>query len=591
MGAKVQPDGSVRFRVWAPRPETISLRVAGRKPISLDRVEEDLYEALVPGVAPGTLYAYKIDGKERPDPVSRWQPKGVHGPSAVVDPAFPWTDRAWRGIELKDAVLYELHVGTFSPEGTFEGASRRLQHLKSLGATVISLMPVIEFPGKRNWGYDGVHAYAPHSAYGGPRGLKAFVDAAHRLGLAVCVDVVYNHMGPEGNYLREFGPYFSGRYHTPWGDALNYDDRGCDRVRRYFIENALYWITEFRADALRLDAIHGIYDMSTEHVLAELGAAVREQARRLGRPALVISESDLNDPKVVRPPIRGGWGHDAQWSDDFHHAAHVLLTGEKTGYYADYGRLEHLADAVERGFSLDGRHSDYRGRCHGAPALGIPAEKFVVNLQNHDQIGNRARGERLTTLASADALRAAAALLLLGPNVPMLFMGEEYGETRPFLYFISHLDPALVEAVRKGRQRDFKSFDWRGGIPDPQAPSTFTRSRLDWSMMLRDRGRRTLSYYKELLRLRRKHPALSAGGRTSIRRGGGWLLLDRSAAGERFALVVSLEPGLRDVPLGPGWRLILSSNERRFGGAGGPQGSSDGRLALQSPGAALFKRG
>jgi maltooligosyltrehalose trehalohydrolase len=411
---------------------------------------------VVQGVKPGTRYFYRLDGNtERPDPASKFQPEGVHGPSQVIDPHFVWEELHWSGIPFSHYVLYELHVGTFTAQGTFDAIVPHLDELKDLGITSIEIMPVAQFPGDRNWGYDGVYPGAVQNSYGGPEGLKRLIDACHQRGLAVTLDVVYNHLGPEGNYLCDFGPYFTDRYHTPWGAAINFDGPDSDAVRRFFIENALSWVTEFRLDALRLDAVHGIFDFSALHFLQELAAAVHEQAERLNRRIYVIAESDLNDVRLVSSPELGGYGLDAQWNDDFHHALHTLLTGERTGYYEDFGRIQDLAKAFAEGFVYSGAYSPARRRRHGNTSKDLAADRFVVCAQNHDQVGNRLKGDRLSALVSFEGLKLAAAVVLLSPFIPLLFMGEEYGETAPFPYFVSHSDPDLIEVVRRGRRAEF----------------------------------------------------------------------------------------------------------------------------------------
>jgi maltooligosyltrehalose trehalohydrolase len=384
----------------------------------------------------------------------------------------------------------------------------RLPDLAQLGVTAVELMPVAAFPGARNWGYDGVHPYAPHVAYGGPDGLRRLVSAAHRAGIAVILDVVYNHLGPEGNYLAEFGPYFTERYHTPWGAAMNFDGPDSDEVRRYVIDNALYWITEYHLDGLRLDAVHAIYDFSARHLLEELATAVHRQAELLGRSVLVIAESDLNDPRLVRSIEAGGYGLDGQWNDDFHHAVHARLTDERSGYYADFGRTAAIAASLANRFVLDGRWSTFRRRRHGAPAADVPADRFVVAIQNHDQVGNRAMGERLGALLDARRRRLAAAILLCAPYVPLLFMGEEYDEPHPFQYFVSHGDRDLVKAVREGRRREFADFEWRDGVPDPQAEETFETSKLQWALRTRRRHAQILALYQDLLAVRKREMVL-----------------------------------------------------------------------------------
>ncbi len=462
------------------------------------------FVADIPDVAAGDRYVYNLDGqKERPDPASRSQPESVHGPSEVVDPAqFHWTDRQWRGMALDQLIIYELHVGTWTDKGTFQAVIQHLEYLRGLGITAIELMPITQFPGARNWGYDGVGLFAPQSTYGGPRGLKELVDACHRCSLAVILDVVYNHVGPEGNYLQDFGPYFTDRFRTPWGSAVNYDGPDSDDVRHFVISNALYWMTEYHIDGLRLDAIHGIYDFSAIHILRELSDAVHTEAERLGRTTLLIAESDLNDGRIITPPAEGGYGLDAQWSDDFHHALHTVLTGERAGYYEDFGQLADLATALQEGFVYAGRHSRHRRRRHGNSVRHRPPRQLVICAQNHDQIGNRAMGERISTLVSWEALKVAAMAVLLAPQTPMLFMGEEYGETAPFQYFVDHSDDALNQAVREGRRKEFAAFGWTD-VPDPLDVSTFERSRVQMDAPHDERQKGLLAWHKGLIQLRK----------------------------------------------------------------------------------------
>ncbi len=513
-GARAQPDGSVSWRVWAPKARQVELVLIGgdRKQVLPMEAEERGYFHLTRADVPeGQRYAYRLDnGPERPDPASLWQPEGVHGPSAVVRPErFAWTDRDWKGLPLDALVFYELHVGTFTPEGTFDAIIPRLEALRELGITAVEIMPVAQFPGTRNWGYDGVFPYAVQDSYGGVRGLQRLVDACHTRGLAVFLDVVYNHLGPEGNYLNEFGPYFTNHYHTPWGSAVNYDGAGSDPVREYVLDNARMWIEEFHIDGLRLDAIHAIYDFSPRHILRAIKETVDKVARRLGRTVQVIAESDLNDVRLLLPPERGGYGLDGQWSDDFHHAVHAYLTGERHGYYADYGLAEHLAKVLVDPFLLAGEYSPYRDRTHGASTERLPGDRFVVHIQNHDQVGNRARGDRLSNLLPDSAQRLAACLMLLSPHLPLLFMGEEYGEDHPFQFFCSFGDAPLVQAVREGRRREFAAFSWQGEVPDPQAESTFATSRLSWSWPEGTPRAGLRRLYADLLAARREWPALS----------------------------------------------------------------------------------
>ena len=610
-GATVRPDGAqgaadrVRFRVWAPRVrrvEAVFPRREGRRE-PLREVDEGLYEVVLPDVPPGSDYTYRLDGGASvPDPVSRWQPQGVHGPSRVVDPAaHPWTDRAWAGLPLEQAVFYELHVGTFTPAGTFDAAIGRLDDLRALGVTAVELMPVAAFPGSRNWGYDGVHLYAPQESYGGPAALARLVDACHARGMALVLDVVYNHLGPEGNYLQRFGPYFSGRHHTPWGDALNFDDRDCEPVRRHFIDNALYWLTEYHVDGLRLDAIHAIFDFGVRHVLAELAEVFHEQARRLGRTAWLIAESDLNDTRVIDPPERGGWGLDAQWNDDFHHAQHALLTGARHGYFADFGRVADLCKALRQGFVLDGGYSRYRRRRHGMASLGRPGRQFVVAVQNHDQVANASAGRRLGALVPPAAERLAAAVLLCAPNPPLLFMGQEWGAATPFHYFTSHSDPAVARAVSEGRRRELLSLQNGAHFADPQAESTFVASRLDWAEAQRAPHAGLRRWYRDLLALRREQACLRELEPARTRADGDdaarWLVLQREGAdGSVAVLACNYRGEAQPVPLpvrGAGWRRALWSGDPAYGGAAQAPGTPAPPLALQAslPGDASAPQG
>ena len=465
-----------------------------------------------PHVEEGFSYAFKLaDGHDYPDPASRWQPNGVHRPSAVFFPeSYQWSDAAWRGIARDELVIYELHVGAFTPEGTFDAIVPRLPQLVSLGVTAVELMPVAQFPGGRNWGYDAVYPYAVQNSYGGPRGLQRLVDAAHRAGLAVILDVIYNHLGPEGNYLANYGPYFTDRYRTPWGKAINYDGADSDAVRQFVIDNACMWIRDFHADGLRLDAVHAIYDLSPCHILADIQAAVRQEAARADRLVHVIAESNQNDVRLIGPTDRGGLGLDGVWSDDFHHSVHALLTGERDGYYLDFGEPAHLAKALNDVFVYDGCYSPFRRRRHGSRVGAADRTRFVVCIQNHDQVGNRARGDRLGTMIVPAAQRLACGLVLLSPCVPLLFMGEEYGEQRPFPFFSSFADPVLVEAVRRGRREEFAAlaFQWGQEIPDPQDARTFAAAKLGWMWPEGSAQAQLRQLYQDLLAARRRWPAL-----------------------------------------------------------------------------------
>jgi maltooligosyltrehalose trehalohydrolase len=496
MGAWPLGDGRARFRVWAPTPETVRLRVGGREH-ALEDVGYGTYEAVVEA-APGEDYVYVVDGVELPDPASRWQPEGLRGPSRLLDTgAFAWSDAGFAPPALRDSVLYELHVGTFTREGTFDAAIEKLPDLADLGVTTIEVMPVAEFPGRHGWGYDGVYISAAQSSYGGPLGFQRFVDGAHAAGLAVVLDVVYNHVGASGvAALEAFGPYLTDKHETVWGRAMNYDDRGCDAVREWVLQSAEGWLRDFHVDGLRLDAIHAIADDGPEHLVAAI--ARRTHAAREG--AVVIAESGLNDPKVMRGHAPScGWGCDAEWADDFHHALRTLLTGEHDGWYADFGRVADLAKALHRPHVHDGTWSEFRGRRFGAPAEDLPPEAFVVFSANHDQVGNRAYGDRLPV-----GVRPLAAFLtLLSPFVPMLFEGEEIGDRAPFRFFSDHIDAEIADSTREGRRREFAAFAAFGEeIPDPQDPATFEASKLTGEgdpPGLRD-------LYSRLLRLRRELP-------------------------------------------------------------------------------------
>lgn len=541
----------------------------------------------VPDLAPGTRYQFQLDGDtRRADPASRWQPDDVHGPSALVDVTdFVWTDAAFVPPPPERRIYYEIHVGTFTPRGTFEAVIDRLPHLVELGVTCLELMPVAQFPGGRNWGYDGTYPYAASQAYGGPHGLARLVDACHAHGLAVVLDVVYNHLGPEGNYLRDFGPYFTDRYHTPWGEAVNFDGPRSGPVRAFFIDNALSWLRDFHIDGLRLDAVHAIYDQSPVPIVAELAAAVADWQVAAGRRAFLVAETHVNDPTVITDAAAGGLGLDGVWNDDFHHAAHALLTGETRGYYADFGRRDDLITAMAEGFVYAGRHSAFFGHARGADASHLPTDRFVNCLQNHDQIGNRARGERLVSLIGPEAARVAAALLVFSPGSPLFFMGEEWGEDRPFQYFISHLDAGLVAAVCQGRKREFASFRWRGQVPDPFDVATFEASRPDWDKLGAPAHAGMFAWHKALLALRRHSPALGDSRRRMCRvwplDAAGAIALERRGADGRYLLLGNTGRRAARVSVGAAcppkdYVRLLDSAETRFGGQGSPL---PGRLA------------
>jgi maltooligosyltrehalose trehalohydrolase len=553
------------FHVWAPAAERVELVTDGarlamraRRMDGVDRPGWWTLEA--PDLGPGTDYAFSLDGgPPRPDPRSRHQPDGVHGPSRVVGAGLGARAAAgWRGFHLPSATLYELHIGTFTPEGTFDAAIARLDEVAALGVTAISLMPVNAFPGRHGWGYDGVALYAVHEPYGGPDGLARFVEACHNRGLGVILDVVYNHLGPSGNYLGEFGRYFTDRYGTPWGQAVNLDGADSDEVRRFFIENGLMWLREYGIDGLRIDAVHAIVDTSATHLLEELAVEVEVLAAELGRPLWLIPESDLNDPRLLWSRERGGYGLHAQWSDDFHHAIHAALTGERDGYYEDFGPLDRIVTALREAYVYGGRYSPHRRRRHGRPARGLPGHRFLGYIQNHDQVGNRARGERIGQLVGPELQKVAAALVMTAPFVPMVFQGEEWAASTPFQYFTDHEDPVLGAAVREGRRGEFAAFGWDPEtIPDPQDPATFRRSKLRWAEREEPPHAAVLAWYRELIAFRRSRPELLDGrleaveaeadeeGRTVRVRRGGVVVCCNLASVPRTVSLPAGEFGLR----------------------------------------------
>ncbi|WP_018879546.1 malto-oligosyltrehalose trehalohydrolase [Thioalkalivibrio sp. ALE9] len=553
-------------RVWVPEANRVELE-CGDNRMPMDHQADGWWSLETEQVVHGSDYAFHVDGNGPfPDPRSAWQPQGVHGPSRWLDHArFDWHDAGWQAPPLAAAVIQEIHVGTFTPTGSFDGVTERLDHLAELGVTHLELMPVAEFPGARGWGYDGVNLYAPHHAYGGPEGLKRLVDACHQRGLAVLLDVVYNHLGPDGNYLAQFGPYFTDRYQTPWGEAVNLDGPDSDAVRRFFIDNARMWLRDYHLDGLRLDAVHAIVDTSATHFLEQLAAEVQRLGRALGRHLVVIAENDRNDPRVTRPVEVGGYGLDAQWNEDFHHALHALLTGESDGYYADFGQLADLARVLTRGLAYDGRYSRYRRRTHGRPASDLPGRRFIGCLQNHDQVGNRALGDRISEGVSPGLLKIGAALVMTSPFVPMLFQGEEWAAATPFLYFTDHSDADLGHAVTEGRQREFAAFRRdtdAGSIPNPQSRETFERSRLDWDELAHEPHAGILEWYRALIALRHAHPAFAddrlEGIEARFDEAARWLIVHRP--GLRVACNLHPAPQRLACPGAAAGRLLLQSD-------------------------------
>ncbi len=591
-GASVRNGGQTEFRVRAPKVNSVAVRILGGQPRTIPMTCDSTlaesrpefgaeFVATVPGVGEGTDYFYVLDReRERPDPVSRWQPRGVHGPSRIVDPgSFVWSDQDWAGIALKDFIIYELHTGTFTAEGTFESIIPRLPYLRDLGITAIEIMPVAEFPGKRNWGYDGASLYPPQSSYGGPTGLKKLVDACHRHGLAVAMDVVYNHLGPEGNYLPEFAPCFTDTHHTPWGKAINFDGPESAGIRRWVIDNALYWLTEYHVDALRLDAIHGIYDFGAHHILDELSEAFQNQARLLERQAWIIAESDLEDVRIINPRAAGGYALDAQWHDDFHHALYTLLTGEQQGFLMDFGKLADLAKSIREGFVFDGKYSRYRQRRYGSSSKNRPGEQFVGFIQNHDQVANTSRGQRLSTLVSPEQPKLAAVLTLCSPFLPLLFMGEEYAETAPFLFFTSFEDPHLINAVREGRKKELGAHYSENDFADPQAQSTFECCKLDWSKPERSPHTEISRLHRDLISLRKQNPCLGNCRKdlTEIQfdeTSKVFVMKRADPSGSAALLVCNFSAAAQTIPVShtpPNFRLALWTGDPAYGGNSAPR--------------------
>jgi maltooligosyltrehalose trehalohydrolase len=516
VGALISEGSHCVFTVWAPQCKKVETIIGGASHV-MTCDDQGYWTVTLENIQHGVSYLFRLDGGRKfPDPASRWQPHGVHGLSSVVDTSFGWTDESWTGLELSDMIIYELHVGTFSNEGTFLGVINKLDYLKELGINAIELMPVSQFPGNRNWGYDGVYPFATHHDYGGPAGLKQLVNEAHSRGIAVILDVVYNHQGPEGNYLSEYGPYFTDKYRTGWGKAINFDDAWCDGVRHFYWQNAQMWLDEFHVDGLRLDAVHAIWDFSAKHFLEVLVEKVNELENRSKRKKILIAEFDLNNPRYISPLSKGGYGLDGQWVDEFHHALHSLVTGEVDGYYEDFGEIDHLIKSLQDSYVYTGQYSKHRKKHFGATPINNPYTQFVAFSQNHDQIGNRRLGDRLTQQISFEGQKLVAAAVLLSPHVPLLFMGEEYGEKNPFQYFISHTDEALVKIVQEGRKKEFSYFNWQGDVPDPQAVETFLSCKLSWNILNGEHAL-LLSYYTYLISLRKQRIALKGTSRNDLK--------------------------------------------------------------------------
>lgn len=575
----------VEFCVYAEGVSGVSLLLEGAgEPgeIAMERTGGSLYRAVVEGRGPALRYKYLLKGAGGgafPDPCSHYQPEGVHGFSQVVDhEAYRWGDGGWQGIEWEKAIIYELHPGTFSEKGTFAGIAEKLDYLLELGVNTIELMPLTQTPGRWNWGYDGVNLFSVNRNYGTPEELKELVDRCHQKGLGVILDIVYNHFGPEGNYLAKFGPYFTDKYETPWGAAVNFDDTGCAAARRMVLDSVRHWIERYHFDGLRLDAVHAIEDRSRPHILEEIAAAARELEQKLQRRIVIVAETDANEAQLIRPAEEGGCGIDAQWMDDFHHSVHSVLTGESQGYYRDYGKIEGL-EKVYRNYSYTGQYSHFWGKNRGSDGADMPGERFVVAIQTHDQVGNRARGERLSRLVEFPCLKAAAGLLFTAPYIPMLFMGEEYAEEKPFLFFTDYQDRVLKKAVVKGRREEFASFGWTD-IPNPEDEATFENSRLTPREKWQPHQEQIFHYYRDLIALRREHPALNVpdklGTSVKVDPESRIVKITRTGGGISLTALANLGSGSVRAPL-PAGEEIFNSEKQRYGGReeAGKRGETD----------------
>jgi maltooligosyltrehalose trehalohydrolase len=575
IGCTLEEEGKTRVRVWAPLAEKVTV-VTKEKELPLQQEAFGYWSATTSEISEGSRYKIRIDDKSPyPDPASLSQPEGVHGEAEVINlHSYQWETNEWNNLPLENYIIYELHTGTFTEDGTFLSLIEKLDHLKELGITAIEIMPVAQFPGDRNWGYDGVFPFAVQSSYGGAKSLQQLVDVCHQKGLAVILDVVYNHLGPEGNYLGEYGPYFTSKYNTPWGNSLNFDDAYCDGVRRFFVENALMWFRDFRIDALRLDAVHAIKDFSPVHILKEIRLHVDELMRTTGRNHYLIVELDLNDTRFINPLAKGGFAMDAQWIDEFHHALRVTAGGDRSGYYTDFTGIEHLAKAYKDVYVYDGQYSPHRHKFFGSKANEAAGSQFIVFSQNHDQVGNRMLGERTSQLVSYEMQKLMAGAVLVSPFLPLLFMGEEWSETNPFQYFVSHTDKDLAEAVRKGRKEEFRDFHIEGEAPDPMAEETFLRSKLQWHLLKEGRHQTMLRFYKKLIELRTQNPALKNLNRKSITvdcsKEDETLFLYRRHEQEEVLCLMNFSkvPRLIKRVKADEWQVILDSSEKIWGGIG-----------------------
>ena len=587
--------------VWAPKATTLSLVIDGEEdPLQMHPAEYGYWKLITPILKKGSRYKFQInDAVTYPDPASISQPAGVHNSSEAIDlTEFEWTDSTWNNPPLDDYIFYELHTGTFSQKGTFEGIEEKLSYLKELGITAIEIMPIAQFPGERNWGYDGVFPFAVQHSYGGAKALQQLVNACHNTGLAVVLDVVYNHLGPEGNYLDNYGNYFTNKYHTPWGKAVNFDDAWCDGVRHYFIENVLMWFRDFHIDALRLDAVHAIKDFSPKHILREIKEKVNELMEATGKKHYLVIETDLNDNRYINPIEQHGLGMDAQWLDDFHHALRVTAVNERTGYYQDFNGIHHLAKSYTDAYVYDGMYSAHRKKIFGVKASENEGKQFVVYSQNHDQVGNRMLGERTSQLVSIEMQKVMAGAVLISPYLPMLFMGEEYGEANPFLYFVNHTDDELTHAVSQGRKKEFAEFYPNDEAPDPNALETFLKSKLQWDASKQERQQFLLNYYKQFIALRKSVPALHISDRKNVKvtvmQEQQLLVVERKNNTETVVCLLNFSKKVQSYSIGTvinDWIKIIDSASAEWNGPGeiAPASIKTGTIVLQPESIVLYQ--
>lgn len=579
IGINFNEQGKADINIWAPLAKKVEVKIKAEEKdetIALTKGAYGYWQATTERIKEGSLYKIKVDDQQPfPDATSLSQPKGVHGESEAVNISnYNWTESGWNNLPLEEYIIYELHTGTFTDEGTFASLEDKLDYLKELGVNAIEIMPVAQFPGDRNWGYDSVFPYAVQDSYGGPRGLQHLVDACHQKGLAVILDVVYNHLGPEGNYLGIYGPYFTDKYNTPWGNAINFDDAWCDGVRRYVVENALMWFRDFRIDALRLDAVHAIKDFSPTHILKEVHLRLADLMQQTGRKHYLIVELDLNDTRFINPTEKDGFGMDAQWVDEFHHALRVTTGQEKSGYYSDFNGIEDLAKSYRDAYVYDGQWSPHRNKFFGVKAENNPGRQFIVFSQNHDQVGNRMLGERTSQLVSFELQKLMAGAVLLSPFLPMLFMGEEWSEPNPFQYFVSHTDPELAEAVRKGRKAEFAAFHAQGEAPDPMAETTFNNSKLQWPLINNGQHKTMLDWYKALIQLRKTASVLKnldrKGLSVDVNTDNQILVLHRWQGENKITCLMNFseDAGIINLDKAAEWKVVLHSADTRWSGPG-----------------------